>query len=452
MQVDGVNTTEGTGAAGFYYDYGSFDEIQLGGDGMDAPAATPGVQLNAVIKSGGNQLRGTCYSDYENEGRQGGMSTRGCAALGIGQGVRTLKYDDLNGDAGGPIKQDKLWFYGSIRRQNNTVTVAGFPVENPGSFGQLTSLQNATYKLSYQLTQNNRLSHYVQYGRKLMPERGGTSTRYRYTVFNQDSGSWAGNLEWNSIVSPKFIFRAAVSSFGYNWPNLPYGVNGELNDNLNHRWTDDGSGTTFTPVGIGRPQRPPPVAVQPQRHAIPGRLDGRRSLDQVRHGVGARVAGVPRRGLPRRGDAGLPQQPPLPNFTTPYRCAAQYAARDDQLQLAPRRVRQRFDSDQAAPHVSMGVRWDYYNSFYPDQEIPESRFRDFFYGGVPVQTSVGPYSLPRTPFADNNYVAPGLSGIRRYPVTARAALRRVLGREGRRQDSCSRPTGAVSTRTPATPG
>src|SRR5687767_14959483 len=33
IQIDGVNTTEGTGAAGFYYDYGSFDEIQLGGDG-----------------------------------------------------------------------------------------------------------------------------------------------------------------------------------------------------------------------------------------------------------------------------------------------------------------------------------------------------------------------------------------------------------------------------------
>ena len=52
VQVDGVNTTEGTGSAGFYYDYGSLQEIQLGGDGMDAQSATPGVQLNAVIKVG----------------------------------------------------------------------------------------------------------------------------------------------------------------------------------------------------------------------------------------------------------------------------------------------------------------------------------------------------------------------------------------------------------------
>ena len=206
VQVDGVNTTEGTGAAGFYYDYGSFDEIQLGSDGKDAQAATPGVQLNAVIKSGGNNLRG--HAVFRLRERRPSGQQRRCTssrALGIGQGTRTLKYYDLNGDVGGPIMKDKLWYYVSLRRQNNTVTVTGFPVEDPGSFGQLTSLQNGTYKLSYQLSQNNRFSHYVQYGRKLMPERGGTSTRYRWSIYNQDSGSWAGNLEWNSIVEPEVL-------------------------------------------------------------------------------------------------------------------------------------------------------------------------------------------------------------------------------------------------------
>lgn len=199
VQVDGVNTTEGTGSAGFYYDYGSFDEIQLGGDGMDAQSATPGVQLNAVIKSGGNQFKGSLYSDYENEDFQGDNVDEPLMALGLGRGVRTLKYYDINGDAGGPIKRDKLWLYGSIRRQNNTVTVAGFPVEDPGSFGQLTSLQNATYKLTYQMSPNNRFSHYVQYGRKLMPERGGTSTRYRYTSTTRTAAH--GQATWSGTAS-----------------------------------------------------------------------------------------------------------------------------------------------------------------------------------------------------------------------------------------------------------
>ncbi|MEP7117225.1 MAG: carboxypeptidase-like regulatory domain-containing protein, partial [Acidobacteriota bacterium] len=42
--VEGINTTEGTGGAGFYYDYGSFEEVFLGVAGQGAEAATPGVQ------------------------------------------------------------------------------------------------------------------------------------------------------------------------------------------------------------------------------------------------------------------------------------------------------------------------------------------------------------------------------------------------------------------------
>jgi hypothetical protein len=416
VQVDGVNTTEGTGAAGFYYDYGSFDEIQLGGDGMDAQAATPGVQLNAVIKSGGNQFRGTFYADYENEDFQGNNIDAELAALGIGRGTRTLKYYDLNADVGGPITRDKLWYYGSIRRQNNTVSVTGFPVEDPGSFGQLTSLQNATYKLTYQLSPNNRFSHYVQYGRKLMPERGGSATRYRWTIYNQDSGSWAGNLEWNGILTPQFIIRAAASSFGYNWPNLPYGANGELNENLNHRWTDNGSGSTFT-FGSESTDRNDRRRWQYDvqstyfkddwlggNHSIKfGWLSERESQFFKDEGYVDEIS------LAFRSTGGLS------NFTTPYRVTlynTPYAETNsnwhhgayvnDSIQV--KRVT-----------LSLGVRWDSYESMYPDQEILPARFRDFFYAGVPLQTSVGPVSFDPTPFA-RTFSVPALDGIRRYPA------------------------------------
>jgi Carboxypeptidase regulatory-like domain len=417
VQVDGVNTTEGTGAAGFYYDYGSFDEIQLGGDGMDAQSATPGVQLNAVIKSGGNQLRGTVYYDYENESFQGENIDAELAALGIGRGTRTLKYYDLNGDVGGPIARDKLWYFASLRRQDSTVTVTGFPVESPGSLGQLTSLQNGTYKLTYQLSSNNRFGHYVQYGRKVLPHRGGSPTIYRNSVYQQDSGSWAGNLEWNGILSPQFIIRAAASSFGYNWPNIPYGVDGVLNEGLNNRWTDNGSGSTYT-----------------YGSAAASRNDRRRWQYDVQstyfkdawmggnHSI--KFGWLSERESQEFRDEGLLDEvtqafrsvPPLANFTQPYRITLQNTPRqttnanwhhgayiNDSIQI------DRFT-------LSLGVRWDYYNSFFPDQTIPDSRFRDFFYAGVPVQTSVGPYSLPRTPYADTNFTVDGRSGIRRYPA------------------------------------
>jgi hypothetical protein len=104
------------------------------------------------------------------------------------------------------------------------------------------------------------------------------------------------------------------------------------------------------------------------------------------------------------------------DFTTPFRVTIRntpratmnanwhHGAINDQVQIANRLT------------VNLGIRWDYYNSFFPDQEIPGSRFRDFFYAGVPVQTSTGPFSLQRTPYADNDFKAPGRSGIERYPA------------------------------------
>ena len=163
VQVDGVNTTEGTGAAGFYYDYGSFDEIQLGGDGMDAQSATPGVQLNAVIKSGGNKFaRHVLLRLREPELPGHATSTHELRRSASARASRTLKYYDLNGDIGGPIMRDKLWFYGRSAVRTTRSPWPASRSKNPGAFGQLTSLQNATYKLSYQLSQNNRLGHYVQ--------------------------------------------------------------------------------------------------------------------------------------------------------------------------------------------------------------------------------------------------------------------------------------------------
>ena len=91
-----MNTTEGTGGAGFYYDYGSFQELQLTGDGNDASAATPGVQLNAVVKSGGNKFKGDFYYDYENKDFQGNNVTDELRRVGVTEGTRILLYRDPN--------------------------------------------------------------------------------------------------------------------------------------------------------------------------------------------------------------------------------------------------------------------------------------------------------------------------------------------------------------------
>ena len=64
VSVEGINTTEGTGGAGFYFDYGSFEEVFLGVAGQGAEAATPGVQSQFLGKSGSNRFSGEVYTDW----------------------------------------------------------------------------------------------------------------------------------------------------------------------------------------------------------------------------------------------------------------------------------------------------------------------------------------------------------------------------------------------------
>ena len=58
VMIDGLVTTEGTGAIGVYVDYGAFEEVTAGTAGHGADMGQPGVQTQMMIKSGGNQYHG----------------------------------------------------------------------------------------------------------------------------------------------------------------------------------------------------------------------------------------------------------------------------------------------------------------------------------------------------------------------------------------------------------
>ena len=66
-RMEGIDTTEGTGANAGYFDFGSFEEFQVGGAGADASAFAGGAVLSISVKSGGDRFTGNWYSDYLNE-------------------------------------------------------------------------------------------------------------------------------------------------------------------------------------------------------------------------------------------------------------------------------------------------------------------------------------------------------------------------------------------------
>jgi hypothetical protein len=222
--VEGINTTEGTGGAGFYYDYGSFEEVFLGVAGQGAEAATPGVQSNFLGKSGGNRFSGEVYSDWYNNSLQGSnlsdTHTRPTAQGGYGfrpGSNEVLRYYDVNFNVGGPIKKDKAWWHFSWRRQFNAVEQPLFTFDQ--SFD--TWNQNPSAKVTYQLNQKNKIIGYYQWNMKEQPNRlpiGG----YTYTdptqTSRQVSPSWVYKGEWNGTISDRLYVEARWGDFGYYDP------------------------------------------------------------------------------------------------------------------------------------------------------------------------------------------------------------------------------------------
>ena len=222
--IEGINTTEGTGGAGFYFDYSSLEEVFLGTSGQSAEMPNPGVQSQFIAKSGGNQFSGEYYLDWYNNSLQGtnipDEYTSPTAFNGnpirVGSNEIDAYYDTAI-NVGGPIKRDKVWWFGTYRQQQNKVSMPNFTTPQTDD----TKLWNPVVKVTYQANQNNKIIGYYQYGQKLKPTRLPFNT-YTYTSrdpsYTQDSGSWVYKGEWNSTLSDKLYFEARYGVFGYYFP------------------------------------------------------------------------------------------------------------------------------------------------------------------------------------------------------------------------------------------
>jgi len=75
--LNGINVGDpaAIGAAGFYYDFDAFDDIQVSTGAHDITVPTSGVFLNMITKTGGNRWNGTTTFTYTNDGLQGRNDT-----------------------------------------------------------------------------------------------------------------------------------------------------------------------------------------------------------------------------------------------------------------------------------------------------------------------------------------------------------------------------------------
>ena len=222
--IEGINTTEGTGAAGFYFDYASLEEAFLGTSGQSAEMPNPGVQSQFIARSGSNQFQGEYHLDWYNNSLQGSnipseyIEPTAFNNSPIREHSNEIdRYYDHDISVGGPIVRDKAWLFGTYREQFNAVAQPNFTFDSTFN----TKLWNPVVKGTYQINQKNKLIGYFQWGQKEQPNRLPYAT-YTYSspeqTFKQDSGSWVYKAEWNGTINDKLYVEARYGDFGYYFP------------------------------------------------------------------------------------------------------------------------------------------------------------------------------------------------------------------------------------------
>jgi Carboxypeptidase regulatory-like domain/TonB dependent receptor-like, beta-barrel/TonB-dependent Receptor Plug Domain len=167
--VDGVNITNGGyGALGSYsivfgslgngtpYDFMQEVQVKTGGYEAEFGQTTGGV-INVVTKSGSNAFKGSAFGYARPSSLESAYNT----VQSVEGTVNTVasRLSDVGAAVGGPIRRNRLFFFGAIDPQWQTNTFAapnGFPLQTLGNVDRDRRILNYAAKASWQATPSHR--------------------------------------------------------------------------------------------------------------------------------------------------------------------------------------------------------------------------------------------------------------------------------------------------------
>jgi hypothetical protein len=213
--VDGVNITDvgALGSSPTYYDFDSFEEIQITTGGTDVRIQTPGAQINMVTKRGTNDLSGSGRYFMTSGDFQADPEIPSEASTYLASVNEIDNITDMGIEAGGPIIRDRLWLWGAYSSQQIDLFV-GQPAGQAVRFADKTELETFNLKLNAQPFAANSLSFAAMLGNKVKLGRNVGPTRPPATAWNQDSnyeGPTMWKIEDTHVFSSNFYLTGLYS-------------------------------------------------------------------------------------------------------------------------------------------------------------------------------------------------------------------------------------------------
>jgi hypothetical protein len=226
MQFNG----EGQGR-GFYFNPAAASEVSVQLGGQTAEFENGGVQANLVPKDGGNKFSGLFSVNYSNHSLVSNNLTPDLEARGLHAVNTTDRAYDGSAAVGGPILQDKLWFFASLRTfgyknlmaadfYNQTQNTPFYTPDLSRPAPQQQDNVSGGLRFTYQAAAKDKInfSYDIQHTNlclgcsPLVAPEATYETRYA-------NPNYLLQAKWTHLASNKLLWEVADSTLIFNWPN-----------------------------------------------------------------------------------------------------------------------------------------------------------------------------------------------------------------------------------------
>lgn len=230
--LNGINVGDpaAIGAAGFYYDYDAFEDIQVSTGAHDITVPTSGVFLNMVTKSGSDVWKGRTTVAWLGDATQTRNIDDNLLRHGFRPETNSVDFtSDINVSGGGPIIARKLRMFTSFRDWRVHVNV-------PAAFSTLvldkTDITSGLVNLNYQINDNNRLTGFYsrQYYKKPNRFLAASNTLVKESTSNEDDVFDVYQVLWNSVLTQRLFIDARLGLNKIAFPTYQNGTEQTLLD------------------------------------------------------------------------------------------------------------------------------------------------------------------------------------------------------------------------------
>jgi Carboxypeptidase regulatory-like domain len=128
MTINGMTVAapfNGGGVSTYILDSVNADEVAVAVAGGLGETDIGGPTMNLVPRSGGNTFKGQAFINNAGDWSRGNNLTGELRAVGLTEAPGIISSYDASVSYGGPIKRDRLWFFGSYRRLSTASSVQG---------------------------------------------------------------------------------------------------------------------------------------------------------------------------------------------------------------------------------------------------------------------------------------------------------------------------------------